>query len=482
MLIVYSEFLIFASNIVIMPRFPIFSFALIAVVAISSCTDTFSRNDLSVISPADAPRLKVAAAGELSSRPSSDDIALTISWSNGSQGLSYSIEMSADKSFGSLVSFYSEQLPVTAEKRQYTYHELNDILLEPLGMLSGVKSTLYIRIAAKNKSTEVFSNTVAVTVTPGAVISAPALTCSTKRIVLTSSSPDRLALSLSWTKNGSGVENTIEMCTDRLFLQPYSESVADGIHDMQYTYGRLNDILINSLGMKSDQPDSLFVRVVSSFASVAVASNIAAVAVTPDASDMDMEAIKLYVCGTTQSEDWTFDRYLVQYDSSTDSYAGAHYIDSRWGYRFYPYAGNWDYCYSYASGTALGGSLRQFGSANVPKPTPGLYFMNVSLGNFNYSLTEITSVTFTGFNDDWTLTPMVQDAQNPTVFTGKVNVTKPNPYRWQIVINNDWNTKLCANRGLLLLYDEGPATEEIPFGAYNLTVDLGTCTYTLTAI
>lgn len=427
------------------------------------------------------PSLKCSTmAADPLATPSPDNTALTVAWTNGNISGHTVLALSPDKNFQ---NSYTESFDLAVKERQFTFRELNDIIMSRLGMEAGIQAPLYIQVSALVGEAVAMSNVATVLVTPGTVINPAALSCSTSEAVLTSSTPDRLALSLSWTKNGSGVSNSIEMATTQEFYMPYSEKVGDGVHDRQYTYGRLNDILVNSLGMTPGEQGHLYIRIVSSYATAAAASNVVTVAVTPEAEATVADVRKLYMCGITSADPWIFDAeiYLVQYNTYSNSYAGVQYADSQWGYKLYPEFGNWDYAYTRASGDAMSGTLMLGTEGNLYAPPAGnLYLFDVSLGNYTYNLTAVNSVSYTGIGDDWNLHPMSQPDRDKPIYTATVTVTKPTTYRWQIIINQDWNLKFCATNGTLRLYDEGNADEQTANGTYTLTVNLASCTYTLT--
>lgn len=449
----------------------ILSFVLLGA-ALASCSLEYAPD---IDSGLTALRLKASTAPAVLAAPAADNIALTLSWTNENEGASTTIEMSADSLFSTP---YSQIAVPGTDSQTYTFRELNDIMMTSLGMEQGRQATLYVRLAASIGDASVYSNFVGVTVTPGAILASPVLNCSTTEIALVKSTPNRLALSFSWTENGLGVENTLEISTENEFLEPYTVSATGGVRDIQFTYGRLNDILVKELGMSADVQDTVYFRVVSSFETSAAYSNTIAVAVTPEATVT--EENRLYIGGFSAADPWNFDDYLVCYNEEYKAYSGVHYAQSKWGYRLYPEKDNWDLYYTMASGgTATSGYLTPNGSGNITAPADGLYLLDVNLSSTYYKLYEVTSVSYTGFNDNWNLTTMTQNSDDPTVYTAKVTITKPASYRWQIIISKNWDLKLCATGGKLLLYNEGPATDEIPNGTYTLTVNLGTSTYTL---
>ena len=183
------------------------------------------------------------------------------------------------------------------------------------------------------------------------------------------------------------------------------------------------------------------------------------------------------------SGSWTFDNYLRLYDNATQSYAGVANVNSEWGYQIAIERDNWNDIYALAEGDAYAGTLLFKSSTNLPAPTPGLYFMNVSLAALTYSLTPVQTVYYSGFNDNWDLHTLAA-TDTPGVYTATVEVTGETPWGFQIVLDEAWSTTLGGGDGILL-YQGVDSVPNIPFsgepGTYLLTVDLVQATYTLTA-
>lgn len=182
-----------------------------------------------------------------------------------------------------------------------------------------------------------------------------------------------------------------------------------------------------------------------------------------------------------------FDDYLTLYDSGANAYGGAHYIDSEWGYRAYPQP-DWNPAYKGADdATPLAGTLVVAESdGNIPAPEKGLYVMDFEINAMRYNLTRVENVTFTGLNDDWSETPMVQSSDNPEIFTGEFVKTKETPWGVKVLINHDWGLFFGGGEGTLMLGHSDATTgfdgdNALEIGkTYILTVDLGRQTYTYT--
>lgn len=179
---------------------------------------------------------------------------------------------------------------------------------------------------------------------------------------------------------------------------------------------------------------------------------------------------------------WTFDNYLRLYDPDNHSYAGVANVGSQWGYQVAIERDNWNDFYALGEGDAYAGTLLFKSATNLPAPEPGLYFMNVSLGNLTYSLTPVQTVYYSGFNDNWDLTAMTA-TETPGVYTATIELTGETPWGFQIVLDEDWTLTFGGGDGVLL-YQGVDSVPNIPCnetaGTYLLTVDLVQATYTLT--
>ncbi len=191
---------------------------------------------------------------------------------------------------------------------------------------------------------------------------------------------------------------------------------------------------------------------------------------------------RLYLSGVYG--DWTFDWYLRLYNEDNRTYGGVLPVDSEWGYKIYPEADNWDRFYTMVDGgAAFEGNLATEGSGNIAAPEPGIYLFDVNIGDLRYKLYPVNSVSYTGLNDDWSLSPMSATEQ-PGVYTAEVVKSANTPWGVKIVINDNWDL-FFGGRGTpgeLFLYRDGfEGDNELANGTYILTVDLSKGTYTYTA-
>lgn len=178
--------------------------------------------------------------------------------------------------------------------------------------------------------------------------------------------------------------------------------------------------------------------------------------------------------------EWNFDYYLKLYNEDNMTYGGALPVNSEWGYKIYTEAENWDNFYSMvAGGTGFEGKLEANGDNNIAAPEPGFYLFDVSLSGLTYKVTPITSVSYTGLNDDWSLSPMTA-TEIPGVYTAEIEKTANTPWGVKIILNENWDLFFGGNGtpGELVLYRDGfEGDNDLPNGKHKLTVDLTKGTY-----
>lgn len=186
----------------------------------------------------------------------------------------------------------------------------------------------------------------------------------------------------------------------------------------------------------------------------------------------------IYLSGV--QPDWDFSNYLKLYNEDNRTYGGALQVNSEWGYRIYTEAEAWDnYWTMVDGGTAFSGQLVNNGEGNIAAPEAGFYLFDVNMGDLTYKLTPITKVSYTGLNDDWSLTEMTA-ADEPGVYTAQFEKTANTPWGVKIVLNDNWDLFFGGNGtpGELVLYRDGfEGDNELANGTHTLTVDLSKGTY-----
>lgn len=178
--------------------------------------------------------------------------------------------------------------------------------------------------------------------------------------------------------------------------------------------------------------------------------------------------------------EWNFEWYVKLYNEDNLTYGAALPVDSEWGYRIYPEADVWENYYTMVpGGNGYEGSLVANGEDNIYAPDKGFYLFDISLSSMTYKLTAINKVSYTGLNDDWSLTEMTA-GDTPGVYTATVTKSANTPWGVKIVLNDNWDLFFGGNGtpGELVLYHDGfEGDNELENGTYTLTVDLAKGTY-----
>ena len=190
--------------------------------------------------------------------------------------------------------------------------------------------------------------------------------------------------------------------------------------------------------------------------------------------------------GPNPDAGWNFNNYLRRYDTDSNLYGGACYVNSAWGYQICLAENQWSPAYTTDGGTAEGGSLvlmDDVHTGNIPAPAEGLYLFDVSMSTMTYSTTAITSVQYAGINagadDSWTLTAMTATAE-AGVYTAEVEITQASAWGFKIYVNENWDLNFGGSDGVLYLYGSNITDDQsLAPGSYTLTVDLCAGTYTL---
>ena len=196
------------------------------------------------------------------------------------------------------------------------------------------------------------------------------------------------------------------------------------------------------------------------------------------ADPVDTVPPMIYLSGV--QPDWDFSNYLKLYNEDNRTYGGALEVNSEWGYRIYTEPDAWDnYWTMVDGGTAFSGQLVNNGEGNIAAPEAGFYLFDVNMGDLTYKLTPVTKVSYTGLNDDWSLTEMTATGE-PGVYTAQFEKTANTPWGVKIVLNDNWDLFFGGNGtpGELALYRDGfEGDNELSEGTHTLTVNLSKGTY-----
>jgi len=204
-----------------------------------------------------------------------------------------------------------------------------------------------------------------------------------------------------------------------------------------------------------------------------------------EGSDTPVEVQQiLYVLGNDDT--WNYDQYLTLYDEDNLCYAAAVNFNCSWGYYFSKEYQGWDHINQDPSTSEWKLILDGTDDNNIQAPGKGLYVTIASLGwmSYWYGMSDpITSVSCTGFNDNWDLIEMTADPDHVGVYTAQITATADTPWGVQVLMNGSWEYMFGTYKDGSLRWskkeDGAPKGWEIG-KTYTFTVDLCKCTYSLT--
>ncbi len=204
-----------------------------------------------------------------------------------------------------------------------------------------------------------------------------------------------------------------------------------------------------------------------------------------EGSDTPVEVQQiLYVLGNDDT--WNYDQYLTLYDEDNLCYAAAVNFNCSWGYYFSKEYQGWDHINQDPSTSEWKLILNGTDDNNIQAPGKGLYVTIASLGwmSYWYGMSDpITSVSCTGFNDNWDLIEMTADPDHVGVYTAQITATADTPWGVQVLMNGSWEYMFGTYKDGSLRWskkeDGAPKGWEIG-KTYTFIVDLCKCTYSLT--
>lgn len=187
----------------------------------------------------------------------------------------------------------------------------------------------------------------------------------------------------------------------------------------------------------------------------------------------------LYVIGVDDGltgGDWNFDNYLRLTNDLDSTFAGVINVNSNWGFQFTLEEGNWSDIYGLGDEE---GKLKFKSDDNIPAPTPGLYLIEADLKKLTYSLTEISKVSYAGFNDEWDLIHMTESSL-AGVFYQPINIAKASEWGAKVYINENWDLFFGGENSTLQYGQDGfEDDKDIETGNYDLIVNLPSSSYVL---
>lgn len=188
----------------------------------------------------------------------------------------------------------------------------------------------------------------------------------------------------------------------------------------------------------------------------------------------------LYVLGN--DNEYKYDQWIRLSDEDNKTYTGAVVIKNcEWGYYFSKELNDWT---PINQDPETSDNKLVVKGNNIPAPAEGLYVVSASLGWMSYWYemdgAAITSVSYTGLNDNWGTTEMTA-TETPGVYTAQVTITGDTPWGMQILINGSWDNWFGTRSDGTLTWkakDNGNPVGIDGNGIYTLTVDICHGTYT----
>lgn len=191
--------------------------------------------------------------------------------------------------------------------------------------------------------------------------------------------------------------------------------------------------------------------------------------------DIEAPAPKsLFVQGINDSWDFLYEMPMT--DETQEVYTGVFGSDKcSYGYHFAIENGNYDDIYGgrdHSEGQLIAGA-----DDNIQITTPGVYVWEVNWMGKSYKTTPVTSVSYSGLNDDWGLYAMTVDASSPSKFSAPVTITKASEWGAKIIINENWDIFVGGADGKIEYGKSFTDDQSLTPGDYTLTFDFAKGTY-----
>ena len=173
---------------------------------------------------------------------------------------------------------------------------------------------------------------------------------------------------------------------------------------------------------------------------------------------------------------WNFNSYLRLISEADLTYAGVVDANSEWGYQMAIEEDNWSDVYTMGE---TEGTLAFQGEGNIPAPETGLNFIQADLNNLTYSHMVVSGLSYSGFNDDWTMVSMTETAKTGT-YAASVTINGASEWGGQLYLNGDWDYSFGGTDGSLYYSGTGIADDAvIDAGSYDFIANVIDQSYVL---
>lgn len=189
---------------------------------------------------------------------------------------------------------------------------------------------------------------------------------------------------------------------------------------------------------------------------------------------------QLYIVGL--NDNWNFDYLLYPTTNNEWKFEGVTGVSScPWGYYFCIEEDNWNDYFRSPTGED-DGTIALSGGNNIPFSNTGVFIWTVDCENLTYEYTEVTSISYTGFNDDWTTaTTMTQDTDSPWIFTANITITTASTSGGVFLLNDGWTYYIGGSTETIEWLTYCTQDASLSAGTYTITLDFVnlTCTFEL---
>ena len=177
----------------------------------------------------------------------------------------------------------------------------------------------------------------------------------------------------------------------------------------------------------------------------------------------------LYLLGI--NDDWNFSYLLYPTDDNDQLFEGVAGVSScPWGYRFGTEVDDWDNVYQSTTGED-DGTIALAGGSDIPFTDTGVFLWSVDLENLTYEYTEVTTVYYTGFNDDWSLVAMTQDSDSPWIFSSDITISAASEWGGQFQLDDSWTYYVGGDSGTMEWKTNCTLDASLSAGTYTVTLD-----------
>ncbi len=110
----------------------------------------------------------------------------------------------------------------------------------------------------------------------------------------------------------------------------------------------------------------------------------------------------------------------------------------------------------------------------------GVNIWTVNLSTRTYNIEKVNTVQYAGFNDNWDLVAMTQDASDPTKYYATITINAVSTYGGKFVLNGNWDNFVGGTDGKLEWGVSATDDKTLEAGTYILKLDFTNMAYSFT--